>query len=496
MTVAEKSIDLINYTHNREAHYKTTADEIFNLINNYTDQKELLGLYSYFDKKYQLPERVVKQKIRQHIARSYLFKSGKFNSKLRIKNIPKSILQYGALFYALFFTKRKSKVKNFKLIIDNICAPHELERFEKLLNLVGKDKVLCVTRDINIEQDFSKYHIYNKKLFRDINLKDLSRSIFSEFFLGIWVVLRVSIKTKVNLFPVSLQIIHSYLSSKALFESNRAQYMIQERHYDTNAVKNYMFKRLGGVASTSIQKNIFQTDPIFFYIDTDVLFSLGNDGYSRAFEYGGRIDYIEPVGSLFMEYYWFNNKHDYEKKYDIAILGINTSNAYERLDSYNEFIDDYYSLYRWAAKLSIDNPEYNIVLIHHSSAGKDSMEDDILLGSNVRVLDKNHNSYEVAFSSRYAITYGSTMGYELNAHNLPTFFIDPGRRCSFLPEEGQDYIDEMRVDSYDNFHLLMNEIVGENNVKDIMQESSNMWCLESSEVSNRIYNHFINEKVV
>ncbi len=183
MTVAEKSIDLINYTHNREAHYKTTADEIFNLINNYTEQKELLGLYSYFDKKYQLPERVVKQKIRQHIARSYFFKSGKFNSRLRIKNIPKSILQYGALVYALFFTKRKSKERNFKLIIDNICAPHELERFEKLLNLVGKDKVLCATRDINIEQDFAKYHIYNKKLFRDINLNDLLKSIFSEFFL-------------------------------------------------------------------------------------------------------------------------------------------------------------------------------------------------------------------------------------------------------------------------------------------------------------------------
>jgi len=496
MTREKKHVNLINYTHDREAHYKITADEIFNLINNYTEQKELAELYNHFEKNYQLPVRVVKQAIRQHIARSYLFKSGKFNSRLRIKNIPKSIFQYGALIYALFFTKSKSKVRNFKLIMDYICSSHELTRFEKLLNLTGKDKVLCVTRDINVEQDFPKYNLYNKKMFRDIELTDLLKSMFSELFFGIWVVLRVSIKTRVNLFPTTLKIIHSYLSFKSLFESNKAQYIIQERHYDTDAVKNYLFKELGGIASTSIQKNIFQTDPIFFYIDIDVLFSLGNDGYSRALEYGGRIDCVKPVGSLFMEYYWFNNKHGYKKEHDIAILGINTSNAYERLDSYNEFMDDYYSLYRWAAKLSIDNPKYNIVLIHHNTAGEDKIEDDILLGSNVRVLDKNSNSYKAAFSSKCTITYGSTMGYELNAHNLPTFFIDPGCRCSFLPEKGCDYIDKMRVDSYDTLQSLMNEILAGDDVKGVMQDSSNMWCLESSEVSNRIYKNFINEKAV
>jgi len=496
MTKVKKDIDLINYTHDRDAHYKVTADEVFNLINNYTDQKELTELYNYFEKNYKLPVCVVKQAIRQYIARSYLLKSGKFNSRLRIKNIPKFILKYGALVYALIFTKTKTKVRNFKLIIDYICSPHELKRFEKLLNLAGKDKVLCVTRNLNIEQDFPKYHIYNKKLFRDINLTDLIKSIFSEFFLGIWVVLRVSVKTKVNLFPISLNIIHSYLSFKSLFESNKAQYIIQERHYGTDAVKNYLFKELGGIASTSIQKNIFQTDPMFFYIDIDVLFSLGNDGYSRAFEYGGRIDCIKPVGSLFMEYYWFNKKDEYKKEHDIAILGINTSNAYERLDSYNEFIDDYYSLYRWVAKLSVDNPEYNIVLIHHSSAGEDNIEDEILLGSNVRVLDKNYNSYKAAFYSRCAITYGSTMGYELNAHNLPTYFIDPGCRCSFLPEKGCDYIDIMRVDSYDALRLLMNKILDEDNLKDEIRESSNMWCLESSDVSNRINNYLTNHKAV
>ncbi len=488
----ENPVDLSNYTHNRECHFKVTADEVFCLINKYTDQKDLSDLYRYFDHKYQLPESVVKQKVRQHIARSYLFKSGRFNSKLCRKNIPKSVLQYGALVYALFFTKKKNKVRDFKLIIDNICGPEELERFENLIELVGKDEVLCITRDVNIQKAFPGLRIYKKQLFRDLNLNDLLKSIFNEVLRGVWIVLKISIKTKVNLFPVSLEIIHSYLSSKALFESNNAQYMIQERHYDTNSVKNYMFKTLGGIAATSIQKNIFQTDPIFFYLDIDILFSLGEDGYNLAFEYGGRIDYVKPVGSLFMEHYWFSEENQYKKEYDLAILGINTSNAYERLDTYNKFMDDYYSLYRWTAKLSVDYPEYNIVLIHHTSAGEDIIEDKILSESNIKVLNKKNNSYETAFSSKCSLTYGSTMGYELNAHNLPTYFIDPGFRCSFLPEKGCDYIDKMRINSYEDLNLLMVDVVSKNRVWSMSKESSDNFCLESSEVSKNIYNHFTN----
>ena len=97
-------------------------------------------------------------------------------------------------------------------------------------------------------------------------------------------------------------------------------------------------------------------------------------------------------------------------------------------------MSDYYSLAKWCAKLSIERPSYRIALIHHSSLREDLIEADILKGSNVEVLDKNLNSYEMAFSSKCAVTYGSTMGYELNAHGLDTFFVDPGYRCTFLPK--------------------------------------------------------------
>ena len=53
-----------------------------------------------------------------------------------------------------YFSKVKTRVKKFKLIIDNITSVNELKRFEKLLNLFGNDNVLCVTRDIDIKKYF------------------------------------------------------------------------------------------------------------------------------------------------------------------------------------------------------------------------------------------------------------------------------------------------------------------------------------------------------
>ena len=486
---SKSKFNLLSYSHDRMANYKITADEIFNHINKFTNQEELDDIYYYFESKYNLPKDVIKQTLRQFIARSYILKKNKFNSNLNLINIPKSIIGYGALIYALFFIKIKKKIKNYKLIIDNITSSLELNRFEKLLNLVGDDKVLCVIKDSSIKKNFPKYQFYNRRPFRNINIFDLLKTIFKEFFIGIWIILKASIKTRVNLFPVSLRVVHNYLYFKSFLESNKADFIIQGKHYDTEPIKNYLFKRYGGIASTSIQKNIIQLDPFFFYLDLDILFSLGNDGCNRLYKYGGRIGNILPVGSLFMEYQWFSKKIIFKKKFDIAVLGINTSSAYNRLDSYDKFMDDYYCLYNWITKLSNENPQYNIVLIHHASSRDDKIQDKILSGSNVKVLDKNMNSYEVAFSSKLSITYGSTMGYELNAHNLPTFFIDPGKRCTFLPDEGSHYIDRMRIHSYETLNTIVKQIINKETDHNKGIEKLDNLCLESSEVSNKIYDY-------
>lgn len=491
-----KKINLIDYSHDRNDHYKDTANKLYQLINEYSNQQELDKVYEYFEKKYKLPSIKVKQTLKQYIVRSYLLKSAKFNNKLRIKHIPLYILKYGALIYGLFFSKlKKKKKKKFNLIIDYITSSIEMKRWEKLIDLYGKNSVLCITRDTNLIKEFPDYNFHNQKLFRDFLFSDLIKSIFFEFFFGIWVILKASLKTKVNLFPVALNIIHTYLAFKSLFRSYKAPFLIQEKHYNTEPIKNILFKRYGGLASTSIQKNIIATEPIFFYMDLDILFSLGKNSIGQAYNYGGRIDIVYPVGSLFMERGWFDKKIIENKKFDLAILGINTSNAYERLDSFSEFMDDHYSLYRWAAKLSIEKPDIKIVVIHHTSAGEDIIHDNILFGSNVIVLDKMNNSYDIAFSSKCAVTYGSTMGYELNAHNLPTFFVDPGNRCMFLPEKGLNYLDKMRVNSYESFQALVTNHIKKTNREKIFLDEFRNLCIESSHVSNNIFNFLTNFKM-
>ena len=46
-----------------------------------------------------------------------------------------------------------------------------------------------------------------------------------------------------------------------------------------------------------------------------------------------------------------------------------------------------------------------------------------------------------------------------NEHGLPTFFIDPEYRSSFLSNKSTKYIDNIRIDNYSSLNLLINEII-------------------------------------
>jgi hypothetical protein len=83
----------------------------------------------------------------------------------------------------------------------------------------------------------------------------------------------------------------------------------------------------------------------------DVLFSLGKSGFQRFIDFGGRINKIEPVGSLFMEHYWFKKPIKLDEKFDILFLGINVTNGVDRIDKYDGWADDYYSSFKWLVKI-------------------------------------------------------------------------------------------------------------------------------------------------
>jgi hypothetical protein len=480
-----KNLSLLDYSHDRTIPAKDAADELINVINTYTKQDSISPFYKYFENVYKLPKPVIQQRLRQHIARSYSEKDAAFKSRLKLINIPKALIYYLALIYALIFTKKRQKIKVFKLIIDDICSVIELRRWKKLIDTVGKDQVLCRIDGIAIDEDLFTCPLTNDKKFQNLNISDLLKSIASELFIGIWVVLKVSLKTKVNLFPIALRIIYSYLTYKAFFEANSASYMIQERHYNTDAVKNYMFKKAGGIRTATIQKGVFQRDSDFFYMDIDVFYTLGESGVDEFLEYGGRVGSIVPVGSMFMEHYWFTNvPSNLKQEYDVVYLGFN---FVDKMDTYDGFLDDYYSTFRWLVQLKKENPDYKIAIAHHSRMKiPDPAEAAILLDSGVETITKLTGSYALAFSSRFTVTYGSTIAYELSAHNLTTFFLDPRRQCTFLPVEAVSHIDRLRLTTYESFASSVKAALSGNGRPSLTQEEKSNLCLESSIVSERI----------
>ena len=253
-----KNANLLDYSHNRSIPFKESADELYDLINAFAARPELNAFFDYFDTAYNLPKSVVRQRVCQHIARSYSENKAAFKPRLKIKAVPKHLLQYGALLYALAFAKRKKKVKVFKLIIDDICSVIEFRRWKTLIDVVGKEQVLCRTDGISIDEDCSGYKLFNDSKFQNVNIVELLKSIKNELFFGIWVVLKASLKVKVNLFPVALRIIYSYLTYSSFFANHSALYLIQERHYNTDAVKNYLFKKAGGSARLQSKREYFR----------------------------------------------------------------------------------------------------------------------------------------------------------------------------------------------------------------------------------------------
>ncbi len=488
----DSTIHLLKYSHDREDNYKKTNDDLFTLIDQFGDKEHLYDLYEYYHRKYGLPETVVKQHLKNTIASLYKYKKGRFSSDLKLKYMVVSVLKFFAvLIYLLINSQNKKKSYKYKLIIDEIAATLELRRFSKLIDIFKKENVLIVITNESVIPECNGYNVRYQSGLKIYDRLEVVKVIRNQLVTGIWVLLKISIKLRINLFRVAVGIDKDYLYYRSLFKSYHSDFIIQERHYTTKAIKNYLFKQMGGSISATIQKNIIQCEAKSFFTDIDYLLSLGHRGVERMVEYGGRIDCVIPVGSMFMEYYWFRNVSNKEKKYDLVNLGINMSSAYERFDSYSKFMDDYYDHIRWIVRFKKEFPLYRITIIHHANSLKDKIEDGIISGSGVTVSDKTENSYKIAFNSKCAVTYGSTMGYELIAHGLPVLFLDPESRCTILPDKDNDLLGNLRIGSYDAFRDSVFNILEKQETKNYLPYNPDDFCLESSTVSNRIYDALV-----
>ena len=82
------------------------------------------------------------------------------------------------------------------------------------------------------------------------------------------------------------------------------------------------------------------------------------------------------------------------------------------------------------------------------------------------------------------------MGYEMGAHGVPSFFLDPGNRNSFLYDLRNENFEHLLLDNYDAFHDALISVLEESKNNKIHKDKWNNLCIESSEVSKNIYNTF------
>ena len=127
-----------------------------------------------------------------------------------------------------------------------------------------------------------------------------------------FVIFYKSIKYNVNLFFIFNKLLYKIVDSETLFSQIKSKILIIDRFYKTSAIKNYVFKKNGGLITSCTQKNICEFS-ISFFINIDIFFSLGKDFPLIIKKLGGKIGKFVASGSLYMEHTWYNQKKDLKK---------------------------------------------------------------------------------------------------------------------------------------------------------------------------------------
>ncbi len=487
--------ELLRFSHDRDSDFGESCDRLNGVICRFAEQEGLEELYGYFQRFYSLPKQIVMQDIKRILEREYRYQENPgFSRKLfPAYIIPAAAALIGFLLYSLISSrKEKPSSRRFRLIIDGIASREELYRFSKLIDMFGKKEVLVLTSSLIEEPGYNLRYCPLLKLF---DRGEVANAISRELARGLILYIKLSLKLKVNITAIATRILRDQLFYGSIFKRNFADYCLQERHYNTNPIKNHYFHEYGGKCSATIQKNIYQAGGCGFFFHVDTFFALGRKTVDRAFRYGAEIKDVLPVGSMFMEYYRFDHRAKGGEpcaKFDIVFIGVNYYPD-GRYIAYSSFTDDYFESYRWLARFSRERPGLKIGIKHHANYKGNSTEEKIVRGTSIESIDKDLNSYRVAFDSKCALTFCSTLGYELIAHGKPALFLDPGRRnTEILPDNG--LLDDWRVTTYEDFKNKLDYILNGGKIAYKNAQPEDL-CMDSKETSQRIFSYLTKNNV-
>tara|TARA_Y100000768_G_scaffold117426_1_gene86741 strand:+ start:3213 stop:4664 length:1452 start_codon:yes stop_codon:yes gene_type:complete len=458
------------------------------IINSIFSGNHAKSLFDYYSVRFKIPSQVVNHYLKQRLSWNYRTKDTKFSYWIRLPFIFFSILQYIIFISTLAIFSKKIKknpsTKKFDLLVDDIQHMNEIDRWNYLQEKFGRDKTIFIARSKEVKNDKDRniFHLIPTKGYdRDY----LHKNVITLLFRDLFYLTRKSFQLKINLVHLHSFFVNDFIYYSTLFQMNKAKYMIQDRNLGrTNALKNYLFKKFGGIASSCIQKNIVQHNEYALFYDTDIFFTYGNRTADDILDLGARIDKIIPVGSFAMESShknrarYSNQSEAQEDVIDVLYIGINA------VTSKKTNWDGYYESIKWLANLYKNEKTLNIAIKHHPSWVSDARELSITKNTHIKYIKETDDSYQVASQARVIITYGSSMGYELLGQGKNVFFIDPDEKNPFINKFV--YRDKKVINNYEQFEFLIRS-------KDKLHNNTKRddYCNSEEHTSSRIHESLV-----
>lgn len=271
--------------------------------------------------------------------------------------------------------------------------------------------------------------------------------------------------------------------------TQKSDILFEFRPYNTSSIKKHIFKNHGGKFSCTYQRILTHLGRTGYFIDADIIFSLGAKSASILGQNGSVYQNIIPVGSILFEKYWFKSKKFETPKFDIIYLGGNNTKEF---GTDNRFLQNYYEQLNWLKKLNKKYSDLNIVFKHHDSSNYvDHKEDEILKDSSIKIIKKteqdvSNKSYGFALNAKVVLTWCSTMAYELLGHKIPSFYLDPNyENDGFL--HNFDYNKKCRLNSYGELEKKIDNIIFKKKYSSV--NNSEDFCYNSENTSQNIFNH-------
>ena len=518
-----------NFFINKEKKSHQNCVLLKEFIEKFLDDGDLHISLHEFSKIIDIPLDSIKDKSKQLMLSKFNFKTGKFNSNYSVLKIFSNFLIFIFLTFSQIFNSKIFKKKNTQIVdvmLDNVTFTDEIYRFQSILEKY-ENNLVVLKKKIN----------FNKKTFRNLNI--INNKIFfnSSFFLkgklkhliifGIKV-FKISIKNKFDFFQIINVILNSSIRYQNLFEDYKVKFLLHDRSYTTCPIRNFLLKEKCNGTTGFVQVHLAES-VISMFNFTDIIFTFGNEVNTKKKiqNLGGKVSFSYGVGSLKAEHLMDNNPNDFDSKFssDILVIGVNITDwFYTSKDISRAYLD----FLNYIKKLSLKFPSKKIIYKHHGNFKWNEYEKNLFKDTNIKMYIENSEiknkadyiskvflkrklnffndkhsskkdtkfdsffsgSYSFLKSSKFVISFSSTMILEATILKKPAYFINPhGLESSYFQE--LDYLKDKIIT---NFLDLENKVL---QCEKLETKENNNICLkgQSGHLIKKIIDKKLKEKI-